>query len=115
MGKSKFLKPAIITSQDLSSGALSYTTSIDSDFQIEEIRFSFSVGITETITITLDSSSGANYDTVLRVRNLNGDTYFVYRPEYKVNYRKGDEIKIQCTNANLTGTVYAEIHTSETS
>lgn len=115
MGKSKFLKNDIITSQDLASAALSYTTNIGQDFQVEEIHFHFSVAVTETITITLDSKSGANYDTVLRTINLNSTANAVYKPDPKSNYKSGDNIKVQCTNANGTGICYVRIVLSECS
>jgi hypothetical protein len=94
---------------------LSYTTSISSDFQLEEILFHFSTAVTETITITLDSKNGANYDTVLRTINVNSATDAVYRPDPKVNYTYGDNIKVACTNANGTGICYVTFRTSECS
>jgi len=115
MGKSKFLKPDITTSQDLSAGALSYTTSIPTGFQLEEIHFHFDTDVTETITITLDSGNGANYDTVLRTINVYAENDAVYNPVKKVNYAAGDQIKVACTNANLTGNVYVTIKVSEIS
>jgi len=115
MGKSKFLKPDITTSQNLLNGALSYTTTLTQAFQLEEIHFHFSENVTETITIILDSIHGDNYDTVLRTINLNAEDDAVYRPPVKVNYAVGDQIKIQCTQANLAGIVYATIKISEPS
>jgi len=107
------LKPDIVTSQDLSLGALSYTTSIGRRFRLERILFHASVAITETITITLDSGKGVNYDTVLRKKSLSAEQDFIYIPDGENNYYAGDEIKIQCTNANLTGALYANIKTRE--
>jgi hypothetical protein len=115
MGKSKFLKEDVTTSQDLSSAALSYTTTVTQPFQLEAILFHFSVAVTEKITITLDSVNGANYDTVLRTINVNSATDAVYIPDSKINFYAGDKIKIACTNANATGTVYATIKMSEVS
>ena len=107
------LKPDIVTSQDLSTGALSYTTSIGRRFKLERILFHASVAITETITITLDSGQGATYDVVLRKKSLSSEQDFIYIPDGENNYYAGDEIKIQCTNANLTGTIYATIKCRE--
>jgi len=107
------LKPDITTSQDLSADALSYTTSIGRRFKLERILFHASVAITETITITLDSGKGANYDTVLRRKSLSSEQDFIYIPDGENNYYAGDEIKIQCTNANLTGVLYANIKARE--
>lgn len=107
------LKPDITTSQDLSAGALSYTTSIGRRFKLERIIIHASVAITETITITLDSGKGTTYDAVLRRKSLSSEQDYVYIPDGESLYYDGDEIKIQCTNANLTGTVYVVIKTQE--
>ena len=107
------LKPDITTSQDLSLGALSYTTTIGRRFRLERILFHASVAITETITITLDSIGGASYDTVLRRKSLSAEQDFIYIPDGENNYYAGDEIKIQCTNANLTGTLYVSLKARE--
>jgi hypothetical protein len=107
------LKPDIATSQDLSLGALSYTTVIGRRFTLERILFHASEAITETITITLDSGKGSDYDTVLRRKSLSSEQDFIYIPEGENDYYAGDEIKIQCTNANLTGIIRAIIKAKE--
>ncbi len=109
----KFLKGDKTTSQDLSSSALSYTTDYPKGFKLVEILIKFSVAITETITITLDSNAGANYDTVLRSIDLVAETSFRYAPEGGAKYVDGDQIKIQCTNANTTGTAYVVVKSEE--
>ena len=108
-----FLKTDLTTSQDLSAGALSYTTSIGRKKKLERIHFHSSVAITESITITLDSAQGANYDVVLRKKDLSSEQDYVYIPDQECNLQSGDEIKIQCTNANLTGSIYATLKFSE--
>jgi hypothetical protein len=113
MSNSKELRSDLKTSQDLSLGALSYTTSIGRRFKLEQIIFRGSVAITETITITLDSKGGANYDTIIRVKSLSNEQNFIFVPDGEVNFQSGDEIKIQCTNANLTGVLYCTIKCSE--
>ena len=105
----EWLIPIDPVSQDLSLGALDHTTSIGRRFKLEEIHIHFSVAITETITIKKNSLDGANYDTVLRKRSLSAEQDFVYRPEGKNNYRAGDEIDIDITNANLTGIAYVSV------
>ena len=107
------LKSDATTSQDLSAGALSYTTSYGRKFKLEQIIFRSSVAISETITITLDAKGGASYDTVLQEVTLVSEQDFVYRPQGQANFQSGDEIKIQCTNANVTGTIYATIKAQE--
>jgi hypothetical protein len=113
MGKSKFLRPDITFSQDLSLDALSYTTAAGQAFKLDQILFKASVNITETITITLDSAKGADYDTVLASVDLTAEQSFVYKPDFEANYQAGDKIKVQCTNANTTGVLKGIIKQSE--
>ena len=108
-----FTRPDITFSQDLTAAALSYTTSINRKVKIEQVTLQASEAITETITITLDSVNGANYDVILRKRSLSAEQSFVYRPEGELNLQKGDKLKIECTDANSTGTVYGILKTSE--
>jgi len=110
----KFLKSDLTTSQDLSTEALSYTSSSNSrKFKLEEVILHFSAAVTETVTITRDSAKGADYDHVLAKRSLVAEQDFIFRPQGEENFQAGDEIKVQCTNANLTGTVYVTIKRSE--
>jgi len=109
----KFIKLDKTTSQDLSSAALSYITSYARNFRLEQIIIRASVAITETIKVTLDAKAGANYDTVLDSYDMVAEQYYVFRPQGNANFNSGDEIKVTCTNANLTGTVYVTIKTSE--
>ena len=113
MAKSIFLRPDIVTSQDLSAAPLSYTTSINRKFKLQEVILHFSAAVTETITITRDSVNGANYDHILASRALSSEQNFVYRASGEQDFQIGDEVKIQCTNANVTGIAYVTIKTRE--
>lgn len=113
MRTAAFLKLDKDDSQDLSAGALSYTTDYGRKFKLEQIIIKASVAITETITITLDSASGVNYDVVLRKKTLNSESSYVWKPEGESNFQAGDEIKIQCTNANGLGIIYVKVKSSE--
>lgn len=108
-----FLKSDKTATQDLSAGALSYQTNFNHRFKLEQVTVHFSQAVSETITITLVSKNGINYNTVLQSVVLISETDFVYRPQGEANFQTGDEIKIQCTNANTVGVVYAQIKTSE--
>jgi hypothetical protein len=108
-----FSRKDLTTSQDLSSGALAYTSSIGRKFKLEEVVLHASVAITETVTITRDSKHGVNYDQVLAKRSMVGEQDFIFRPSGECNFQDGDEIKIQCTNANTTGVVYITGKASE--
>ena len=109
----KFLKPDDTFTQDLSDAALSHTTTIGRKFKLQEITIHFSEVVTETITITRDSKQGANYDDVLNKRSLVAEQDYVFRPEGECDFLNGDEVKVQCTNANVTGVAYGKIKTSE--
>ena len=108
-----FLKTDKSTSQNLASAALSYSADWGKKVKVEGVYFKASVGITETITITLDSALGANYDIVLRKRTLSSEQNFVFIPEGELNLQSGDKLLIACTNANVTGVVYVNIKASE--
>jgi hypothetical protein len=113
MKTAHFLKSDLTATQDLSSGALAYTSTTGRKFKLEEILIHFSVAVTETITVTRDSVNGANYDTVLDKGYMVGEQDYVFRPQGECNFQDGDEIKVQCTNANLTGIAYLIIRRSE--
>ena len=102
----------LTTSQDLSVAALSYTSTIGRRFQLDEVILHASVAITETITVSKVSKSGANYTAVLATRDLVAEQDFVFRPQGGCKFLESDEVKVQCTQANLTGTVYVVIKTS---
>jgi hypothetical protein len=97
------------TSQNLASGALSYTTTFSSNFQLDQIFMAASQNITETVTVTLVSKDGAAYDCVLQSTNMTTEKYFVFRPSGSCVFMTGDEIKITCTNVGGAGTVYLTI------
>lgn len=107
------LKPDLTTSQDLSSAALDYTTTISKACKLDEIQFHVDANITETITVKINSAHGASYDTKLRTIPLTSSADAVWMPERECNLQAGDEIDINCTNANGTGTIYCTIKTSE--
>ncbi len=113
MEKTNTLKADITTSQALNAGALSYTTSIGRKFRLGSVHFKFSGNTTETITITKDSKQGANYDTVIKSVSLVAQSSYIYRPDADEDFAAGDELKVQCTNANLANTVYVVIKTME--
>ncbi len=99
-----------IGSQSLTSAALLLTKSYQTATKIRAIYIKASVNITETITITLVSPNGANYDIPLDTKTLNGESSYTFHPLWDAYVLKGGSIKVQCTNANTTGTVYVAIH-----
>jgi len=113
MKTAHFLRQDLTTSQDLSADELSYTSVTNRKFKLEEVIIHFSVPITETITVSRDSKHGANYDQVLHKQVLIGGQDYVFRPQGECNFQDGDEVKVQCTNANETGVAYVTIKRSE--
>lgn len=113
MTVTRSLKADKTFTQDLSAGALSYTTTFARKFKLEQIAIHFSQSVSEAVTITLISAIGANYNTVLQSVTLVSEADFVYRPQGEANFQAGDEIKIQCTAANGVGTAYGIVKTSE--
>ena len=109
----KFLKKDRTVSQNLVTGALSYTTDYTKPFRLQQIILRASVAITEDITITLDNGKGESYDTILRKKSLSSEKNFVYKPDGESDFQPGDNIRAQCTNANTTGTVYLTIKARE--
>lgn len=110
----KFQKADVTTSQDLSAGTLSYTTSSSNrKWKLDSVVIHFSQTITETVTITRDSKHGANYDHILAKRSLVAEQDFRFTPSGEENFQDGDELKVQCTNANLTGVAYVIIKRTE--
>lgn len=101
-----------ITSQDLSAGALSFTTNIAEKFRLLEVLIHISVGITETITVKFNSLTGADYDTIITSLDLSNEQNVALvggENMYGVYGEEGDEIDILCTNNNLTGIVYVMV------
>ena len=113
MKSAHFLSKDITTSQDLSTAALDYTTTVARERKVEMITFKFSAAVSETVTITLDSANGATYDVELLNVVLVSETDLIWRPQGECNIKAGDAIKIECTDTGGAGIVYATIKTSE--
>ena len=99
----------IQTSQDLSLGPLDFTTTIGSDFQMEEIDINIVGGlISEEITIT-KTFSDPNYSTIRYNDNWTNIDNFVW--DYPDGPIKciGSELNVYITNVNLTGIAYVTI------
>lgn len=98
----------IKTSQNLSLTPMNYVTSVAQNFKLKALMIHTSVPITETIDLLYDDNNGNNYDTLLRRIQFtnNQDGAFCPEGDLFVFGTLGDKIKVTCTNANLTGTIY---------
>lgn len=98
---------------DLSSVALSDTYVMTRDGELRWVGLAASVNITETVTVTLVSVTGATYDIVLDTSNLSAAKNYIFNPAKAITLNKGDAVKITCTKANTTGVVYSTIEVEE--
>jgi len=99
-----------ITSQALASGPLDVSYIFNEQVNIVAIYIKASTTIIETVTITRISRNGTNYNVPLEIRTLNGNSSLIYAPTWRCILKIGDSVRIQCTNANLTGTLYVTSH-----
>ena len=99
-------------SQDLSLAPLSVTFSWGKKYKLDEILINISQAITETITITMVSKNGTNYNVVLDTVPLLSQSSMVFRPQGQANFQPGDHIQVQCTNANVVGICYVTAKSS---
>ena len=90
------------TTQDLSAGALSFTTSFGTDFRLVSVLIHGDAAFSQTITMTVDALAGANYDTVIGQETTSSvqDVQFVPAASEQL-FKDGSELKIDVTN---TGT-----------
>lgn len=100
--------------QDLSSAALSQEFEFQYDVIIYQVLVNSSVNIIEDLTVTyVDVENGANYNTLIREYSFNDESDAALL-DIKFRLRKGDKVKIQCTNANTTGIIYGTIQAEAT-
>lgn len=98
--------------QDLSAGPLSMTTSFAQKHKVKAVILHAGAAITQTVKVTLDSKTGANYDTLLDSAALVANTDYVWIPDGELLLDSGDELLVTCTNAGAPAiTVYAEVLT----
>lgn len=97
---------AAVTHADVSAAALSFITTINSRYMLESISVHFSTAVTPTITVTLQSKYGPNYNTLLRSRAITPaavDYYEVFGDGYE--FELGDEIILGITSVGAVAYV----------
>ena len=96
-------------SQALGTGALSYTTDFSEKTRIKQILFHAASAVTQTVTFTIDSKTGATYDVVIAKEDLVAEQDYAYTGSELI-LEDGDEIIISCTNTGTPAiTVYVTI------
>ena len=88
---------------DLASAAMAETTSFGKPWQLLAVLIKFDASSSNTITITRDTSTGASYDTIIKLETLSSATDFSWRPDNEY-LDTSDEIKVQI---NKTGSANA--------
>lgn len=96
--------------QALTSSALSQNFAYNEHGKLNAIYIKATVNIIETIIITRKSRLGSSYDIIIETKTLNSESNYVFHPSWDVILFKGDSIQVQCSNANLTGTLNGLIH-----
>ena len=86
------------SSQALGTGALSYTTDFSEKTKIKQILLHAGSDITQTVTFTVDSKTGATYDVVIAAEDLVAEQDYAYTGSELI-LEDGDEIKVTCTNS----------------
>lgn len=108
-----------ITSKDLSSGALSYTSDISDKWRISQVLVCCRDGSGDllalddtTITVTFNSSDGATYDAPIGKLDFDGESslgFIAGDNMLGVSGESGDEITIESSGGDNAGTLYVTI------
>jgi hypothetical protein len=78
-----------------------YTTSVERDFQLEEVRLHLgSAGGANSFTVTIDSAQGDDYDIVVNTQDMSAATDEHYQPTRPLWIRNGDQIRCEWTNGS---------------
>ena len=98
------------TSHDLNTGALSYTTSFGTNFQLCSVHLHWSSATSQVISVSFTSRDGTNYSVALDVPTPSSITSYVFRPSGNCIFMDGDEVTVACANSGHPGIiVYATI------
>ena len=94
--------------QDISN-PLAVTTAFARAWALAAVYIHNTAAMTETFTVTLDSSHAANYDCIFKTEALTGATSASYVPDTPLPLLSGDEILVSLTSATATGTLGYQI------
>lgn len=97
--------------KNTSSGTLGsdliYTTGFNNDWALHSVSIHFSDSYNKTVTLTIDSGTGSNYDVILFREEVKSDEDFLYMPDSDLLFANDDQIKV--TVEEKTGSVTAYI------
>lgn len=107
------LNPDQYAAQSLASAPLSATFTYGKRYKLDQILIKFNQNVYETVTVTLISKNGVNYNEVLDTQTLGGESSYSFRPTGEANFPALDSIQVKCTNANGIGIAYVTCKTSQ--
>lgn len=104
-----------IDSADLTSVALQQDYTVEGyDEELLAVYLKASENITETVTVSIISVlDTTNRIYLLDTASLAGAQNYRFRPSTPEPLKKGDVVRLACTNGNTTGTAYGEIRVRE--
>jgi len=97
--------------QDLSVAALQEDFDFPVSCKLVTVYLRASVPITEDVTVSFISKDGSSYDTQIDTDRLTAEQDYVYQASGSIGINEGDKVRVECTNANTTGTVYTTVKT----
>jgi len=88
--------------KDKGSGNLYYVFDPGDEFAVDrfEIHLSAACGTSENLTITKDSSTGAEYNVIYNAKDLNALTDYVWMPARPIECASGDKLIISFANTD---------------
>ena len=88
------------TTQDLSAGALDFTTTLGTDFRLVSIFIHSTIAISQTMTVTVDALAGVGFDTVIGKKTFISKSDIQFVPAaVNQDFADGNEIRVQMTNS----------------
>lgn len=101
--------------QNLVNGALVYSFECPHDLILHSVGIKINASVSETITVNDVASvaDGSNYDVVLDSTTLSSQQNYIFRPADGHYFKKGDTVKVTCTNAAETGVLYGRLKYTE--
>ena len=89
------------TQRATGAAAIATTVAPGVPWQLESVRVHLSAaGGAGDLTITVDHSAGANYDTLLLTQDMTAVTSLIWTPDRPIEFLAEDEVDIAWANAN---------------
>ena len=92
-------------SQDLSAGSLTLDYTPTRDAFVHSVGIGFDGAVSQTVVLTLISSTGAAYATQLDSTALSSATKYAYKPSSPIAVPSGWTLRLTCTNTSTPAVV----------